>query len=126
MRTKRFQNRDTQRRGRFQRISAGLARLLESGATEDEALANARDAIRKYLDARDDLLKVSGGCRHRILFDFAGDLTVGVERRTARRLSRSVPGALSMFNTHERNEDSPDVAVPARLLLLGRAHGHES
>jgi len=37
----------------------GLPGCWSQGATEDEALANARDAIREYLDARDDLLKES-------------------------------------------------------------------
>lgn len=34
----------------------GLPGCWTQGATEEEALANARDAIREYLDARDDLL----------------------------------------------------------------------
>ncbi len=37
----------------------GLPGCWSQGATEDEALANARDAIREYLHARDDLLKES-------------------------------------------------------------------
>ncbi len=32
-----------------------LERSVLQGATEEEALANARDAIREYLEARDDL-----------------------------------------------------------------------
>ena len=37
----------------------GLPGCWTQGATEAEALANARDAIREYLSARDDLLKDS-------------------------------------------------------------------
>lgn len=35
----------------------GLPGCWSEGATEAEALANIRDAIREYLDARDDLLR---------------------------------------------------------------------
>lgn len=37
----------------------GLPGCWTQGEMEDEALANARDAIREYLDARDDLLSES-------------------------------------------------------------------
>ena len=35
----------------------GLPGCWSQGATEQEALENIRDAIREYLDAREDLLK---------------------------------------------------------------------
>jgi predicted RNase H-like HicB family nuclease len=37
----------------------GLPGCWTQGATEDEALANAKDAIREYLAARDELLEGS-------------------------------------------------------------------
>ena len=37
----------------------GLPGCWSQGATEDEALANIRDAIREYLAARDELLQDS-------------------------------------------------------------------
>lgn len=37
----------------------GLPGCWSQGTTEDEALGNARDAIREYLDVRDDLLRGS-------------------------------------------------------------------
>jgi predicted RNase H-like HicB family nuclease len=37
----------------------GLPGCWTQGATEDEALANAKEAIREYLAARDELLKGS-------------------------------------------------------------------
>jgi predicted RNase H-like HicB family nuclease len=41
----------------------GLPGCWSQGATEDEALSNAKDAIKEYLDARDTLLKDESGVR---------------------------------------------------------------
>ena len=41
----------------------GLLGCWSQGATEEEALSNAKDAIKEYLDARDELLKNEPGVR---------------------------------------------------------------
>ncbi len=41
----------------------GLPGCWSQGATEDEALANAKDAIREYIEARDELLKSESAIR---------------------------------------------------------------
>jgi predicted RNase H-like HicB family nuclease len=39
----------------------GLPGCWSQGATEEEALLNIRDAIREYLEARNELLRSEGG-----------------------------------------------------------------